>query len=599
MPSAMERIVGFPQDGHPWRIDGCGQISRNLTVPSEPSIELLLSPVDADGVRKYGILSPSAVRSVRQRVCSVNTSYLQYIRPGAVFVDGLRQDAQEWFPASRHFVGFKGLYVSESTARMVPADMLVREKVYLISPYALRLGARGCRGKFLALDYAGKQNHILIPSGVALSFYYFASAAFNRAIIWGRVRDDDNGIFQPETRVYRPDGTAELTLRQQLPDSDAWMAARFAFSKVAQARALAIHNSLSKASANGHPTVPDVLPPFDGLTDLQVCGRWIKSDNEDRFLVFWLVSCSHPFPVSQLVFSRELDGRSDGIDDPSRPEIYVPPSSRRQTRNKFINLRSDTEPQMDAPATLSFLTDRRFPDLIHKPLTKAPKENCSHRSGGPFSDANTKIMDDLSSGAGTYGQSDAGKLDIRVPQDAERDADNKRKRRPSMPPSLGAVRTALDTLQFHGVKYSLITLDPHGDAADGMSVFPTIHGKARWSIVSERRRQVLIAKVTFQKALFYIFEAERLRKNDDYTTLITHRVRFGEIADNEISDILLRCVEKRGVWFKPKEIEDIVPMRVKHTWSTPDDLSATLIRKMQTALPIANPVDHATQSSAA
>lgn len=579
MDEAIYKIDKFPQDGRLWRVDLFGEVDRNDPIPSDPLIEVLMSPVLLDQARAHGIASNRAVDHDGRGSFWVNAGYLPLIRISSVWRDGVRLDSiglrgpQE---ARLH-----GLNISSDTARLVQADMLLDDasREFLIPQSAYHLGGRGLRTQFLSIDHDGIAHRILISVVVIGCFYYFCSSQLTKHLLWGLIDDDGGKVFSMKRSHPPEDGVGLVHLRTHIPDDDAWVVSRFAHSPLALQRAKSIHDSLTVKKANGQPLVPDILPPFDGETNLIASGKWFKSGGVWRFMVFWIKSCSHAFPASRLLYSRDLDNRSDGVDDPSRPEIRMPIPARPKDEEArtVTRLRGDTEPQRDLARLESFLHEARFTDLAKKTREKIEKVECRFRTA-VRPPPPTLPIDGWSSGDGTSGTSDAGPITITTKVDGPDDEARKRKPRPlPYPPSLTAVEQAV----LHLSKMADIScrfIHVNGETGHGnTTLFPAVcHEHPSWPYVDGRRRQALVTEICYADTHHYLFEAER-RNSDKFTTLYVRGQESRQLGDDALVDILGRCAKNKGAWLKDDEMRELGCQKLKHTWSSPTAFAMTLL----------------------
>ncbi|WAF91667.1 hypothetical protein NRZ28_05400 [Aeromonas hydrophila] len=110
------RIREFPSDGRFWRIDWFGGVERNPYVPSEPAIQVLLSPLRTPS--SLSDTDPASVRAINaqeQTTVLVGTGQLPLLRIGSLWKDGICQS---------HYAGreetFKDLLISPGTTRASP-----------------------------------------------------------------------------------------------------------------------------------------------------------------------------------------------------------------------------------------------------------------------------------------------------------------------------------------------------------------------------------------------------------------------------------------------------------------------------------------------
>lgn len=577
MDDSIYKIEQFPQDGRPWRVDLFGEVSRNDPVPSDPLIEVLMSPVRLDEARVHGIASNLAVDRSRRRSFWVNAGYLPFVRMGSVWRDGIRLDSLGLNGIER--ARFPGLVFGNHTMRFVPADERIGPAglEFLLPGTAYYLGGRGLRLGFLAIDHLGITNHVLIPVMEIGRFYYFCSSELTKRLLWGKLDDNGGEIFNMEKSDPPVDGIGHVHLRMHIPDDDAWIVSRFAHSPYALSCARTIHDSLVVKKANGQTLTPDILPPFEGVTDLAVRGKWFVSGGERRFLVFWITSCSHPFPSTHLWYSRDLDGRTDGVDDPTRPEVKLPVPGRPKNKDKTTKkLRGDTEPKANLARIESFLHETRFTDLAKKARRKVDKEECRYRTAVRPPPA-TLPTDGWSSGDGTTGNSVAGPITIAVKGEDQDDSNECRSRPLPYPPSIKAIEQAVSHLaEMCDASFRFVQVMGevgHGNA----TLFPAVCRKhPNWPYVDGRRRQALVVEINYAGTYHYVFEAERW-KTDKFTTLYARDRNSQQLGDDVLVQILEYCAMNKGAWLKSEEMPHLDWRKLKHTWNSPAAFALTLV----------------------
>lgn len=589
MDQTIPAFANFPQDDQLWRLDVFGEYLRNEQVPSDPLIQIVLSPVVPSAAKRFGLDSPKAVNSAKQQTCLVSSGYLPYLRRYSLWRDGAKEEAAEFGELA--VVEFKNVLVSEETIRILPANMKLGDRQYLIPPHQHLFGKIGLRTKLLAIDADGVKNRILIDTTEAARMWYLNSTWLTKSLLWGHITPENNVVFVEGSLELGDDGTASIELHHNSPRTDGWIVLRLAHSDYARKQALRIHDSLKREKINGNPVVPDVYPPFLGTTTLKVCGKWITSCGDKRFLAHWIVSCSHPFPASRLTVRKDGDDQPEAEFDPTLPghpanRLYVP---KRLIPNGETKFRSDTEPKKPMRRTSILLNDARFPDLEGKPLIRPSGDPIGVRAVRPAPTLEDMDIKDLSTGEGTYGDTDAAPVSIggastRVQDEKEK---NTVKRRPACPPGFESVQNAIAELRALGdvgVRFVSLPGDAEGECAENACLFPwqDKQGKRlKWSFIHRRRRQALVAELQRGGSYFYLLEAER-RDSEHYTTLFLCRRDMTALSDQMVQGALRLCAEHDGKWFET-EASDLHRHKLKHTWPTPDEFAQRLLAEMSVA----------------
>ncbi len=576
------QIDSFPQDGGLWRVDLFGEVNRNDPVPSDPLVEVLVSPVIADKARVHGIASNLAVDSTRRRSVWINAGYLPLVRIGSVWRNGVRLDS--FGSGGIDEMCFPGLRISRATARIVPADLRLDKSSgeYLIPKSAYHLGGRGLRIRLLSVDYRGIAHHVLIPVIELGRFYYFCSSQLTKHLLWGLIDDNGGDVFSRELSHLPVNGVGRVHLRMHIPDNDAWVVSRFAHSPLALARARSIHDSLVVKKANGEPLIPDILPPFEGTTNLIANGKWFESGDRGRFLVFWIKSCSHPFPATHLIHSRDLDGRSDGVEDPARSEVGISRPARNASAadkaKKVDRLRGDTEPRRDLARLESLLHEVRFTDLAKKTRNKIEGRECHFRAAEQ-SKLQAVATDGWSSGDG-ISESSARPITLNVCVDDANGGQQERARALPYPRSIEAIVESVKHLAGLGdISYRFVHV--MGEAGHShATLFPRFCDEnPRWPYVDGRRRQALVVEIAHADGYHYLFEAEH-RKTDSFTTLYARDRISRPLSDAALADILQACARNKGKWLEENEGPHLYWRKLKHTWTSPVAFARTVLGLM-------------------
>lgn len=155
---------------------------------------------------------------------------------------------------------------------------------------------------------------LIIPCMEMIRFYYTKSSQSGREILTGGLAGDPNRMFiDKDTKPPGADGRGFLMLSDYVRNKDAPVIARYAFDDYAKSQALAIFTSQINNKSRFGAVLPDAKFPFrDVETDLKVHGTYVQSGTRVYFLVFWIESCSAPFPFKHLEFWRTNPGGMKG-----------------------------------------------------------------------------------------------------------------------------------------------------------------------------------------------------------------------------------------------------------------------------------------------
>lgn len=585
------KIKGFPEDDLRWRVDFFGEFDLNDNVPSAPSVDVLLSPLHENRISSAKLHSNQAVNLSRQKRVAINCGYLPFVRMGSVWRNAARDDSVPIDSFQKET--FRGLNIRrDNTCRVLRADTTLdtNKTNYLLPHSVYRLGYYGLRTRFLTIDYKGVPNRILIPTVEVGRFWYFNSSSLTQKLVRGLMEDHCNEIYRPDLSGYGSDGTtATIWLREGIPYTDRAVVARLALTEKARDRTRQIHRTLQIARINKSPMSPDIFPPYEGSTDLTVFGKWFRSKDESRFLVFWISSCSHPMPWEELIWDSDHPptGRPENSEF---NETHTGEFKRKRIANeseRTRTLRSDAEPNKAMLPTTSLLNEERFTDLKNKPIQRlrSPKDRPIAVRLPTYD--NNFPDEGFSSGDGRW-VSDVKPISVQV---TENDHGNEPNRRPACPAGLTEMCSVLAFLTTLGDIAVAYRESENSEAATGTMIFP---GNSKWCFINGRRRQVLVAEITHRSDnYFYLFEIERRIENQLYrdrpTTLLAWTESFQVLDQTTIDSILRVGANNRGVWPNGKVLPHILGEKFKHTWPTHAEFAARLIGQMNSLRDVQTP----------
>jgi hypothetical protein len=201
--------------------------------------------------------------------------------------------------------------------------------------------------------------------------FYFGSSSTLISRLFDAPFDTRN--FWLDEEAYAQSHAAKLHLAAGISGRSASDIGRIAYSKSARLAAEMIGASCIAASANGDPVYVKTRFPFEGESSISASGKWLKSGANERkvFLVFKLLTCSHPFPFAKLHYTLEKSGGSAGLSTSAET-----PSARRKTvsapKRLDSKVISDDEPfRSKPPRGIGMLFGRmQFPDLARKPVSR-------------------------------------------------------------------------------------------------------------------------------------------------------------------------------------------------------------------------------------
>jgi len=131
MAGNIPRIKEFPADDRYWRVDAFGAIIRNHNIPSEPFIQIVISPfVDNDLSSKEPkeLASSNAVNNDDRKSIQIGVGQLPFVSIGSVWKDGFVQS----FKAGTENVLY-GVNIIDENIKIINANHKIDGK-YIVPP---------------------------------------------------------------------------------------------------------------------------------------------------------------------------------------------------------------------------------------------------------------------------------------------------------------------------------------------------------------------------------------------------------------------------------------------------------------------------------
>lgn len=588
------KLSSFPQDDRIWRVDWFGGVQFNPSNPSEPQIEVLVSPLKPGGIE-----NPSANKFVdykSQRLIYVGVGQLALIYVGTLWKKG-QQVYEATAPYSK--TTLKNLEINQDKMKIITTGYNENNHYIIPSNYYMIGHSSGLKSKCLCIENDNDQHGIIIPMMEVIRFYYVQSSTLTKILFNGSFWQDSDAIYNIEKSAITDDGLGIIRLRTKIKDNDAWLAARIAFSKVAKNNALKIYTSMIKNRMNLDPNIaiPETYPPFEGLTNLKVIGKKILSgssetDKKWRFLVFCINSCSAPFPFKDLTATRDNDATKPQFSDNIRK-----PSTWKSKKKKNMGPDDEEEVTDNESADQNeemndvLLTKNRFSCLIGKKLKKVEKLYSEYKHDPTILNLIKSDNKKFSTGDTTYSDTQVSPLDFSIDDTNMEYPGSEREK--AMDASFENFIDGLNVLTTKGdISYKIIpgsyksVSTKYGPA----SLFPHyyISKPLPFSYLGyrgvEKRvpRKVLIAEITFGKYYFYLMEIQHM-PNDKFMTLFSYNHYFSQFKLYDLRIILLHCAKNSGKWFKEGEIPNIIRDAFKHPTS-PENFALKALKKMHNAL---------------
>lgn len=565
MRKAIPRIKEFPDDGRIWRVDWFGGVERNSQIPSEPKIQLIISPV-VDGATDYAAIS--AVNHEERRSISIGVGQLPLVTIGSLW-----QNRRCLVESAGKTKVFENLVISPKTVRLVKAGALVDGQQLIRKKYhQIRAGlAAQC----LAVEWQGDPYGVIIPTAEIIRFYYATSSDLAKAIFAGDFRHDLSSIINPdECGFLEGEGRCILKLRKDFADSDAWVIGRVLNSQEAYAGAVLVHDSMIKQAVNGQPRLyPEAAFPFAGVTGLRVRMKAMRTPDERgwRFIVFAIEHCSAGFPFSAITCDRDNSNLrpEEGKDQPD--EHKVPAFPDKQPAGEVVEgeLQSEDEPSKLIQSVVLTAPEDRFGALADMELEKPEKETCHYFSAG--------AVRPLSLPTNTFGTGDGNYSDTGV---TSASVESKYTRQEAIPASFENFQAMVNCL--NGMDGCVARIRPRVDA---IAYVPLMKPHRAWQwgyLVSSRRqrRSVIIADVMRGESVFSLIEFE-WRVGEAFKLAIISLSNGRRINDGLMEVILRLLSKKEGRWesVEPRP-NGVKIVTLKHTWSSVEGFADTVCDRL-------------------
>ena len=560
MAGNIPRIKEFPADDRYWRIDWFGAIERNPNVPSEPFVQIIISPLiqNEDIHSSAKKLASTHVTDYKdQCVIKIGVGQLPLISVGSIWLNGYCQTIKAGKQER-----FYNLLINDKTIRMVSGNH--KEEYKNLVPFDGYRTGKGFMANLVAVERDNDPFGLLIPAMELIRFYYAVSTDMAHVIFSGDLKHQPNNILNPKKCGFlEEENRCILHLRQHLSNEDGWVIGRILSCDEAWQGATLPHDAMMRDSLNTKFSHPESAFPFSGFTNLKVRGKYIKAQDSHsksgwRYLVLSIEHCSAPFPFENLTAGRDNDaGQSEDEDELSNKDKATAfPGSQHKTSDGKKPFQNTNEPDQAKTNEHIPLPTDRFGAITGKKVDKPKKEQCRYisrlrnvpKQGEPES---------LGTGQGNADGSEVSRGHV----------DQTRTRRKALPASFETFKEALEQLnQIEGVQASI---RPEEEAIAYIPLTKPAN-KWQWSYLdsSERyRRQVIIADIYFQHKWYSLIEFE-LRKSDKCKVALIYNSNGEYYSNYQINYLLFQLANEKGIWknchiFAGKTINIIT---MKHTW---------------------------------
>jgi hypothetical protein len=558
MAGNIPRIKEFPADDSYWRIDWFGAIERNPNVPSEPYVQIIISPLmqneDIHSSAKK-LASTHVTAYSDQRVIKIGVGQLPLVSIGSIWLNGYCQSVKA---GKSEYIN--NLLINDRTIRIIPGNH--KEEGKNLIPYdAYRIG-KGFMANLIAVERDNDPFGLIIPVMELIRFYYAVSTDMAHIIFSGDLKHQPNNILNPEKCGFlEEENRCILHLRQHLSNEDGWVIGRILSCEEAWQGATLPHDTMMRDSLNTKFSHPESFFPFSGLTNLKVRGKYIKAQDSRsksgwRYLVLGIEHCSAPFPFDNLTAGRDNDaGQSEGEDKLSDEEKATAfPVSRHKASDGQKPFQSTNEPdQIKINEHIPLPTDR-FGAIAGQKIDKPQKDQCRYISRlriAPKQDES----ESLGTGQGNSGGSEASRGHI----------DQTRTRKKALPASFEVFKEAIVLLnQIEGTQASIRS----EDEATAYIPLTKPANKRQWSYLDSStriRRQVIIADIYFQQRWYSLIEFE-LRDSDKCKVALISNNNGEYYSNYQISHLLSQLATEKGIWINCRifleETINIVTMKL-------------------------------------
>ena len=573
MAGNIPRIKEFPNDDRYWRIDAFGAIVRNHNIPSEPFIQLVITPFNDNNLHLLEpkeLISTGATDDKGKKTIEIGVGQLPFVSIGSIWKNGLIQSFKAGTEQTLYSVN-----IIDENIQIINGNHQIDGK-YLIPPNFYKLGIEGLNTKFIAIkDAKGDPFGILVPAIEIIRFYYALSTHLSHAVFSGAFKHNIESIINSaNSGNINEESRCVLHLRKHITDEEGWIIGRilnsdFAFQGANQPYDDMLQNSINRKWMNVTSNFP-----FRGLTTLKARTKRICSitDNGWRTLILELERCTAPFPFDNTTFPRDNDNNTE-----ADPNNKLPPEEKKSAwgagQGKESNgskaIQNKQEPNKDCSSETITLPTNRFAAIEGKKPDKPVKEQCRYMSA-ITSIQNNKEPDNLSTGQPAANGAVTARGNA-VPQ---------RSRTKALPASFKTFKAAVELLN----SYKDITAceRPLNDLIRYVPLTKSSRYR-QWSYLdSEKqiRRNVITANIEFQGKHYILLELES-RKGESFKVALINVTSGVQITDIGLNQLLEKLAYEKGIWAETAQyFRNLKMITLKHTWKSVGDFCKTIIRKL-------------------
>lgn len=359
------KLFSLPQDKNYWRIDWFGEVSyRSPSVRSStPLIQVALSQWPDENLDAERIRNVSGLHHCQTHI---PVGYLGKVKLGDVWRN------RELVASPQYQIeNFTDLSIDRTSTDFIKAGQckeLPNSKNYYL-PFNVHPYHSNFTGSCCLMVNLPDNKRLIVPAVELIRFYFGSSSNLINALF--RVPLTQNKLWSYAKQVYGRN-KSKIILVSGMSGWSAADIARMAFDSHAWHAAKLVGNSLSVDKSYKQSAYPRTHFPFEGKTSLKASGIWLPfgEDANSTFLVFKLLSCSHPFPFYGLSYdilgrsgnsSGFINKASDSAQADENPQ-NTPVVAKRSSKN---NVAEDPSKNLGSVEVMTE-NESHFPDLTDK-----------------------------------------------------------------------------------------------------------------------------------------------------------------------------------------------------------------------------------------
>jgi hypothetical protein len=546
---AIYAIDAFPEDDQLWRIEWVGGVRYNVSVPSEPLIDICLAQLPGGEANP---LSAKSRNSGTKTVVQIGVGLLPYISIASVW--------QKRRPVAADLAAYRRrLRIDTTVCRTeMLGDLTAKYNGIPRSYYLFGASWPHVRETLvLAVKQEGDPFGVLVPTAEIARFYYAPSTRLAQALFWGEYGE----TFNAERSGVLEEGVIRIHLRRWLEDQDAWTLARYMCSPAMQRETRRLYRVLQLYQLNS----PNVISasnqnllcgfPFEGSTIIQgICLRLPgpTPNGPPRWLILRIERCSAAFPFDRLIVDRDNNSipGENAEDENLIPAWPTAENTGKETDKQAPDtFQSNEEPRRLLDPLGIDLVEDRFEGLKGKKLVKAEKIVQRFRYT-PLKMPASQMLTGLGTGQGTWGSSSLQLTKLTTVQSPE----PRRRDVLVLPVTIETFVQAIDLLaeKHQQCEVAFIGTGERDTSfgAHTLASFPTHepHKRKRiawaWIKTENRPRRFAIAEIRSEGKIAYALEIERT--NQEHAILILARNDLQRIGAGELQEFSLQCALRRG-----------------------------------------------------